>query len=67
MVPGSPTDAQTPSTATKVSRGLTEKMQRIGRTIEKQEMGTPERLALLREQATLSDQREALRSRRYAE
>jgi hypothetical protein len=45
-------------------RKLTEKMLRLDAQIDKQRPGSAERLALLREQANLSDQREALVSSR---
>ncbi|MEA2176839.1 MAG: hypothetical protein QOG77_136 [Solirubrobacteraceae bacterium] len=45
-------------------RRLTEKMLRLDDMIDRQRPGSPERLALLRQQATLSDQREALVSNR---
>jgi hypothetical protein len=45
-------------------RRLTEKMLRLDAQIDRQRPGSAERLALLREQANLSDQREALISTR---
>lgn len=45
-------------------RKLTEKMLRLDGMIDRQQPGSPERLALLRQQANLSDQREALVSDR---
>jgi hypothetical protein len=51
------------STAT-ARRKLTEKMLRLDQMIDRQKPGSPERLALLRQQANLSDQREALVSNR---
>jgi hypothetical protein len=53
-----------PASKAVASRRLTEQMLRLERNIEKQEMGSPERLELLRQQASLSDERESLRSRR---
>ena len=53
----------TASTAT-ARRRLTEKMLRLDQKIDRQRPGSPERLVLLREQANLSDQREALVSNR---
>jgi hypothetical protein len=44
-------------------RRLTEEMLRLGQRIDRQQSG-PERLQLLRQQATLSDQLEALRALR---
>jgi hypothetical protein len=45
-------------------RRLTEKMLRLDQAIDKQAPGSARRLELLREQANLSDAREALRSSR---
>jgi hypothetical protein len=45
-------------------RRLSEEMLRLGKTIDRQEPGTPDRLAMLRQQASLSDARELLRSGR---
>jgi hypothetical protein len=45
-------------------RRLTEKLLRLDAQIDRQRPGSAERLALLREQANLSDQREALVSNR---
>jgi hypothetical protein len=45
-------------------RKLTEKMLRLDQAIDRQQPGSPKRLALLREQANLSDKREALISNR---
>jgi hypothetical protein len=45
-------------------RKLTAKMLRLDEMIDRQQPGSPERLVLLRQQATLSDQREALISNR---
>jgi hypothetical protein len=53
-----------PASKAVTSRRLTEQMLRLERTIDKQEMGSAERLAMLREQANLSDERERLTSRR---
>jgi hypothetical protein len=39
-------------------------MLNLGHTIDKQQSGSPKRLEMLRAQASLSDQREALRSTR---
>jgi hypothetical protein len=55
-------DAETTSTA---RRKLTEQMLRLDEKIDRQRPGSPERLALLREQANLSDKREALTSDRF--
>jgi hypothetical protein len=63
MGPTTPRPARPASKAVK-ARKLTEQMLRLERTIEKQEMGSPERLEMLRQQASLSDERESLRSRR---
>jgi len=54
---------KTESTAT-ARRALTEQMHRLDELIDRQAPGSPERLALLRQQANLSDQREALVSDR---
>jgi hypothetical protein len=54
---------ETDRTAT-ARRRLTEKMLRLDQMIDKQSTGSAERLALLRQQADLSDQREALISDR---
>ncbi len=54
---------ETDRTAT-ARRRLTEKMLRLDQMIDKQTTGSAERLALLRQQADLSDQREALISNR---
>jgi hypothetical protein len=56
--------SDTKGTAT-ARRRLTEKMLRLDEKIDRQRPGSPERLALLREQANLSDQREALISDRH--
>jgi hypothetical protein len=45
-------------------RRLTEEMLNLGQTIDRQETG-PERLGMLRRQASLSDKREALSSKRH--
>jgi hypothetical protein len=55
---------QAPETKAAAQRRLTNEMLRIGTTIDKQQPGAPERLELLRQQANLSDEREALRSNR---
>jgi hypothetical protein len=47
-----------------VRRRLTDEMLRLGQQIDKQEPGSPERLELLRQQATLGDEREAVHSTR---
>ena len=60
MGPGPKTDR-----TAKARRALTEKMLRIDELIDRQPPGSPERLALLRQQANLSDQREALVSDRH--
>jgi hypothetical protein len=52
------------SSTTAARRRLTEKMLRLDELIDKQRPGSPERLVLLRQQANLSDQREALVSNR---
>jgi hypothetical protein len=56
----------TPSPENKAAarRRLTEEMLNLGQTIDRQESG-PERLEMLRRQATLSDKREALSSKRH--
>lgn len=58
--------ASTPPTETKAAawRRLTEEMHQVGRVIDQQAPGSPRRLELLRQQAGLSDQREALLSSR---
>jgi hypothetical protein len=45
-------------------RRLSNEMLTLGKTIEKQEPGSPHKLELLRQQASLSDDREQLRSGR---
>lgn len=45
-------------------RRLTEKMLRLDALIDRQQPGSQQRLALLREQANLGDQRESLTSAR---
>jgi hypothetical protein len=57
----------TPTTESKAAarRRLTEEMLRLGQRIDKQQPGSARRLELLRQQASLSDQREALRSDRH--
>ena len=45
-------------------RKLTEKRLRLDQAIDRQQPGSPKRLDLLRQQANLSDQREALISNR---
>ncbi|MGH2944293.1 MAG: hypothetical protein ACRDLN_16125 [Solirubrobacteraceae bacterium] len=55
---------QAPETKAAARRRLTNEMLRLGTTIDKQEPGNPRRLELLRQQANLSDEREALRSDR---
>jgi hypothetical protein len=54
---------QTQSTVA-ARRKLTAKMLRLDQMIDRQQPGSPKRLELLREQANLSDQREALISAR---
>ena len=56
----------TPPTETKAAARLriTDEMLRLGRAIDQHASGSPKRLDLLRQQAGLSDQREALRSTR---
>jgi hypothetical protein len=58
--------ARTPTTETKAEarRRLTEEMHSLGFSIDKQHPG-PKRLEMLRQQATLSDKREALSSTRH--
>ena len=58
--------ASTPRNETKAAaqRRLTNEMLSLGQAIEKQEQGSPARLELLRQQASLSDDREQLRSGR---
>jgi hypothetical protein len=53
-----------PETNAAAQRRLTEEMLNLGHTIDKQQSGSPKRLEMLRHQASLSDQREALRSTR---
>jgi hypothetical protein len=55
---------KTPETNAAAQRRLTEEMLNLGHTIDKQQSGSPKRLEMLRAQASLSDQREALRSTR---
>lgn len=57
--------SRTPTQETKAAarRRLTKEMQKLGTSIEKQQWG-PERLALLRRQASVSDALETLRSGR---
>jgi len=64
MVPSSDPDSKAESKAV-TRRRLTEDILSLGRTIEKQEMGSAQRLEALRQQADLSDEREALRSGRH--
>lgn len=45
-------------------RRLTDEMDKLDRKIDKADMGTEERLTLLRRQASLSDERQTLRDRR---
>jgi hypothetical protein len=54
----------TPETTAAAHRRLTEEMLNLGHTIDKQQAGSPQRLVMLRAQASLSDKREALRSTR---
>jgi hypothetical protein len=58
--------ASTPPPESKAAawRRLTEEMHELGRTIDRQAPGSPLRLELLRQQAGLSDEREALLSDR---
>ena len=58
--------ARTPATESRAAARLrlTEEMLNLGHTIDKQQSGSPKRLEMLRVQASLSDQREALRSTR---
>ena len=53
--------SETPAAA---RRRLTSEMTKLGTTIDKQQTGTPKRLELLRRQASLSDELEALRNGR---
>jgi hypothetical protein len=53
----------TPETNAAAQRRLTEAMLSLGHSIDKQRTG-PKRLEMLREQASLSDKRELLRSSR---
>jgi len=63
MVPSQDQDSKVePKAVTR--RRLTEDILSLGRTIEKHEMGSAQRLEALRQQADLSDEREALRSGR---
>jgi hypothetical protein len=59
MVPTPP-----PETKAAAQFRLTAEMLRLGHKINQHEPGGPERLELLRQQASLSDEREALRSTR---
>jgi hypothetical protein len=52
-------------TKTEARRRLTEEMLTLGHAIDRQEPGSPKRLDMLRRQATLSDRREALLSKRH--
>ena len=45
-------------------RRLTDEMDKLDRKIDKADMGTEERLTLLRRQASVSDERQTLRDRR---
>ena len=51
-----------PETKAAARRRLISEMLKLGTTIDKQQPGKPERLELLRRQASLSDELEALRS-----
>jgi len=63
MVPSQDQDSKVePKAVTR--RRLTEDILSLGRTIEEHEMGSAQRLEALRQQADLSDEREALRSGR---
>jgi len=55
---------RTPETKAAARRRLTNEMLKLGTTIDKHQPGKPERLELLRRQASLSDELEALRSGR---
>ena len=57
---------RTPSTETPAAarRRLTSEMTKLGTSIDKQQPGSPKRLELLRRQASVSDELEALRSGR---
>jgi hypothetical protein len=57
---------RTPGTETPAAarRRLTNEMAKLGTTIDKQQPGNPKRLELLRRQASVSDELEALRSGR---
>jgi len=55
------TASETPAAA---RRRLTNEMVKLGTSIDKQQPGNPKRLELLRRQASLSDELEALRSSR---
>ena len=52
-------------TAAAERRRLTERMLKLDQIIDSQAPGSPKRLELLRQQANLSDRREALVSDRY--
>jgi hypothetical protein len=58
--------ASAPRTETNAAaqRRLTNEMLSVGKNIEKQGWGSPRKLELLRQQASLSDDREQLRSGR---
>jgi hypothetical protein len=58
MVPKQP-----PKSSAAARRRLAEEMLRLGQRIDRQQSG-PERLAMLRQQANLSDQLEVLRTER---
>jgi len=55
----------TPAKAAARRRRLSDEMLRLGTKIDKQQPGSAQRLDLLRQQASLSDEREALRSGRH--
>jgi hypothetical protein len=53
-----------PETKAAAWRRLTDEMSKLGHTIDQEASGSKKRLELLRKQASLSDEREALRSTR---
>lgn len=57
-------DEAKPAKEAVARRRLTEKMANLGTKIDKQKMGSEQRLESLRKQASLSDEREALNARR---
>jgi len=64
MVPSPATEDIKVAPPAATRRALSEQILRLGRKIDKQQMGSTQRLEALRQQADLSDEREALRSGR---